>query len=719
MKIKHWLGYYVVLGAVFVICQILCLHFLQSQIKVQAISTPEEQLFSYSVEDKSEEEISEVIQSSSNGVQMLMGLMDGEISKKILEFLNSEVTSGKKMEVDFMNLDVPIDNDMNVRLRIDYFQKVGDPTIMRDDTLRFRIKIENNGEESFVGPFKIIDSVPTGVYEAGSKPFWNFELISENIEFVAGDHITEIEIVPVATQPNSSSGSFCINGIELSSYADQNYDDGIEREYQNREEVRKSIARRMYDLATIKWTPKEVEGVDGIYGNNSASSNPTSRTLHYLSGTYYYGIPYGQKNATTLERFASLVENSVYNYDEEALNDIVWNEDGTIKGFRVGYGRKIETLQCATSTFEAMSAFLPFHVGISGPNSFIWNTNIERVLGGLEYSDVDLTWEEMVSNPNEPTRNTNDFVEINGEQNIYEGYAELEIGDVVSSYPVGQHVRLVTGETVVVRNSDETIDPVNSYIIATEIWGITYNYNYEIEEDQVDWVPNPKYTDINTIQDLAGNNVTWRVNKKFTFADLINQQAYVPVRMLALDSDEVEKPYFEVINANTVEDVRNGLKGTLVSNYKIDSVTYTVENLTKGTKYVSTEYPAKSTDPQIGAIRNVYSLFRRTSEDVQNAVRSIGLNDEFKITISAFTGAKEGVALVLSNAQNPDVDPEADPEDGDDDAISAPNTGKGEDKNSVENVAIVLLLVPIVLGSIVIILNKTVFRCSIGFTKKS
>ena len=179
---------------VFVICEILCLQFLQSQIKVQAISTSEKQLFRYSIDDKDEVEVSQDIESNSDDVRILTGLMDNEISKNILDFPNLGVTSDEKLEVDFVDLDVSVDNDINARLKIDYFQKVGDPTIMRDDTLRFRIEIENNGEKSYIGPFSIIDSIPTGIYEADSKPFWNFELISENIEFATGDYITKIEI---------------------------------------------------------------------------------------------------------------------------------------------------------------------------------------------------------------------------------------------------------------------------------------------------------------------------------------------------------------------------------------------------------------------------------------------------------------------------------------------------------------------------------------------
>lgn len=206
------------------------------------------------------------------------------------------------------------------------------------------------------------------------------------------------------------------------------------------------------------------------------------------------------------------------------------------------------------------------------------------------------------------------------------------------------------------------------------------------------------------------------MNRKTTFSELITEtsggtQPYLPIRILALEKNEIEKPYFKILNPNTIDNIQEGIKGTLISNYKISSVNYTVEDYTENTKHTITEYPASAAVTDIGNISNVYSIYRKTSEELQDYINSINMNNKIKITVSASTGAN------LTNIEEPDskTDPINTKKD---DAINVPNTGQEEinNKGITENTFLILLIIPMFI--VFIKTQKLPLRHNINFDKK-
>lgn len=169
----------------------------------------------------------------------------------------------------------------------------------------------------------------------------------------------------------------------------------------------------------------------------------------------------------------------------------------------------------------------------------------------------------------------------NLQQIVYEAYAKASLGDAFVRYShvdapdgsIAGHTYMITSSSShVAKNSDGTIDPVNSYFMLT-------GQNNAIRN--------------RTINDVV-YQTSWDIGLKLTFADLYAGK-YLPVtcRELLYGTIGVTD---EMHDAPTSTDLGYGnLYGTLESNYTMLSVTLSVKNSSGTVVKSATAYPYSKT----------------------------------------------------------------------------------------------------------------------------
>lgn len=275
---------------------------------------------------------------------------------------------------------------------------------------------------------------------------------------------------------------------------------------ENEEKLRDTVVQRMLEITTIEWKVKE----DLVHNEGS-----------FAVGWTYYGMPYKHMGAS-LARIQYLLD-----------------EDGYIKDF--AYELDSNELQnymgndCSTALIHALwtvSNSVDFgHCSRQYP----WDET-----GGCLYVG---DWEP---DPSLSVTDSSLHIAYNGEQKIYEAYAQLKKGDfyVYNIPDVGGHTRMAAENAVVAYNQDGTINP---------------NYSYVTSHEQ-GWT---------TTDETNKTHTTCRANHQYTFANLLFDGA-VPVTCEELVTGEMEPATCEMIGGL---DGRLGLTtGTVKTNYYLDYV---------------------------------------------------------------------------------------------------------------------------------------------------
>lgn len=150
-------------------------------------------------------------------------------------------------------------------------------------------------------------------------------------------------------------------------------------------------------------------------------------------------------------------------------------------------------------------------------------------------------------------RFTDKYMEVNGEQGMYEAYAAIRKGDgYVYMIPEGGHTRMAVQDAVVVRDQQGLINPNYSFVISTEQGSITRVEGVE-----------------------ATTQSTWKVNYKYTFANLFYDWA-IPVTCIELMTGEMDTPKCEMLDP--VEGYMGMVNGTVKGNFYLDSVDLEIKN---------------------------------------------------------------------------------------------------------------------------------------------
>ena len=151
--------------------------------------------------------------------------------------------------------------------------------------------------------------------------------------------------------------------------------------------------------------------------------------------------------------------------------------------------------------------------------------------------------------------------QTNGEQRMYEAYAELLPADAVFYVATSgsNHIRMVS-EVHVTRNSDGTIDGANSYIIMLE----------QTRSNQT-------AGKTKTVEGIGTVYVVGGVDVKYTFEKLFSGN-YIPCTIKELrDPTPVEETWIQ--DTQLEHTAENLFEGVVLSNRYIDCVTVTIEDM--------------------------------------------------------------------------------------------------------------------------------------------
>lgn len=268
-------------------------------------------------------------------------------------------------------------------------------------------------------------------------------------------------------------------------------------------ELRESIVKALYDVATVKWTPdREFHEVTRpvLEGKRKPYS-------YYRVGETYYGMPFTKRQKVWAPAFLGAVEREVLEVPEDRLD--FFGAD------------------CTSSMIISMprTANIPLRYLTS---DFLYDRDVTTVLGPIVLDSRRL--------------HTDAYKERFPADDYYEGYALLGIGDVVSSCyrkPEGgmvDHSRMVSGTVRTVRDGDGKINPEESYVIVVEnVAALTdmsdeNNFGGKVGADDyvVPFEPKADLTDIKSFSDLKGKKTNFRINRKITFKSLYVNN-YIPL----------------------------------------------------------------------------------------------------------------------------------------------------------------------------------------------
>ena len=271
-------------------------------------------------------------------------------------------------------------------------------------------------------------------------------------------------------------------------------------------------------MALQRWTaPEEI---------NFAGSSVVTGGLQYHAGKEYVGLPYigGYNGIDNLENFSNyLDENGVY------TGPTAWNA--------------MHGNNCTSAIFQAMSRVSNHYAYWAQVGDPLLNI-IPKMdnaaapvvkVGPYAIRHTDAQSPVIVQNQSDM-------------QVVYESYAAARRGDYLFSHWLSggtqllSHLRLVT-EVSVTRNADGTIDPYTSYLLVHE------------QTSTMD-------------QDAA---TSWGLNRKFFFVQLA-AEGYLPTRDAAFQSGYFETPHCVVYDVNTPDNIAEGVRGQVVSNYDLSEV---------------------------------------------------------------------------------------------------------------------------------------------------
>ena len=604
-------------------------------------------LYEQQVGDLTDEQMNKIWPSNNSRTWILTGIMDGEkkVHYKAWENkYNSQVAGTKDakgledntdLTVSIKNLNIKASDYMDIRLTLDYIDNGGSTSLTNACSLE--VYAVDSGHKKY-GPFLLQYAQPQRFYMRMEGKTQRFDrgviLTTEHIKVPHNVVISEFEIKPYANYPSSifaaakaggknwrgrGALTFALAGMKVTGYRTTGYrlPSYVKTRKIDVEKVREKIVQRMYDQATVKWSPTVT-----FHDMHVRLTGITPRSI-YTPGNIYYGLPYTQRNRTTVEKFSSEIKDGIL-AEPESITE-VWGMD------------------CVASVDYAISNYVPLPLMCLTPD-FIWDRNNFSLLGNLTVDGKQVSSASLKKS----------YLP----QEIYEAYAKLQKGDVVGTHSEkGAHVRLVSGNTHVVRNSDGVIDPINSYFIIVEtssnladtkvknnVGGLLTSEDYVVP-----FKPNKKYTDIENLSELEGKNTNFRVNKKVTFTQAYNG-CYAPLTLNAYLTGTVEEPYARAINSNTADDIHNGFKGTIYSNYTILSIKYLIKNKDNGEEKTFTEYPNHSSVTLEGRYNTIYSLYYNTPIVIQNYVKeTIRKAKSFEVSVSVAVGENESIEVLRIN----------------------------------------------------------------------
>ena len=359
----------------------------------------------------------------------------------------------------------------------------------------------------------------------------------------------------------------------------------IANENMTQEELRQLCADAFRLNMTMPWTPNQnIEYTYTLLGNSHDVSLP--------EGFAYSGLCY-----------ATGIENATYGNAWKML--LYWDpETGTLDVAAMGSNAlNIISSACSYGAMQGWNRVSNSH-GLKEMNSYsMYESNIVPV-GPYAY-------EPFTYGYNFRSRSaSNEIIEANGADTIYESYALTDIADGVFSSSA-YHVMMISQKPVVVRGADGGIDPQKSYVHVHEQGGLGSR------------------TD--DTQFLQENGKIMRplgtVHKKYTFEKLL-QKGYIPFTLKEFIGEDPVEPGKAWLGTST-DPIENGkdmqagdiFSYTLNANYNVCGIK--VEVKSPDGKVLVSYRPFVATQPKTLYVRITGGLNKELVEPYANGKNTI------------------------------------------------------------------------------------------------
>lgn len=163
-----------------------------------------------------------------------------------------------------------------------------------------------------------------------------------------------------------------------------------------------------------------------------------------------------------------------------------------------------------------------------------------------------------------------EVVEANGEEKIFEAYAQTRKADALIFGEPGGHARLVSEDPIVIRNADNAIDIEKSYFVIHEQGDGLYNNLYN--QTNSSWRTNYRYT-FDVL--MHGSK---KLTKEAQLLEAGSGKGYLPVTVRALQQETMPEAFAVEYPESTDTYALTPTAGRLYSNYRIQSTTVTVKD---------------------------------------------------------------------------------------------------------------------------------------------
>lgn len=284
------------------------------------------------------------------------------------------------------------------------------------------------------------------------------------------------------------------------------------------ENFRQAAVDHMRKMATLEWTP----AVDYSFGLNREN---WKYTFELKAGTTYTGLPYSSGNRAYDEFIRNINENGGKFLDTTPIEEMQ----------QTGNNMKTWGVECNSSTNAAIQQFSPVAKNVA--RQYMPSFTDEFI--GIVLGNIKVT---------PGLRKTQLIVSENDADTIYDGYAQLKLGDIIMQKNEDSglcHVRMISVEPEIVRNAAGRINPSRSYVKCIE------------------------QTDAFDKTRTDGVLTTWRVDKMYTFTELYTKN-YLPITLEVYQTNISVIPYLALDEVPTASILAKGvLSGTVSSDYPI------------------------------------------------------------------------------------------------------------------------------------------------------
>lgn len=368
--------------------------------------------------------------------------------------------------------------------------------------------------------------------------------------------------------------------------------------------LRDRVVAEMKAMGSIEWSTDQ-----NLY--HDCSCLLTVCHGNYVPGRLHVGIPYNHKGGS-LARFE-------YTTDENGVMQDWVYEQAAFDGFDGYIGN-----DCSTAVAHAWwtvsnstdiircGAMHPHYGDISGViavGDWVWEESLDE--NGKRY----------VGDYTDP------YVVTNGEEVMYEAYAQMRKGDAyVSTTKDGGHTRMCAADPVVVRDENGKIDPQHSYVLS--------------HEQGAPAILEPYFC-------------SWRLDYKYTFQQLY-QTYKIPVTCEELLTGEMEPA-----EAKIEGDLSGKLgmtTGTVTANYFLDSVTLEITdsegNVVLNHPYWTTVNRFSDANSNDNGIRNYNDTFNMASfaSALQNLQLEVG--ETYSYTVTANLATDDNIVVKTDSFTN-------------------------------------------------------------------